>query len=80
MQILCTKLSSTLTKHCASQACYRQWIKLYIVTAISDDAAYCMCGKQDWQYVSYLLTAWSRVLEEITGFQLVQIFPAFYGT
>ena len=29
----------------------------------------------------YLLTAWSRVLfEKLIGFQLVKIFPAFYGT
>ena len=27
-----------------------------------------------------LLAAWSRVLEKLTGFQLVKKFPAFYGT
>jgi len=32
--------------------------------------------------LSYLLTPWSRgvLLEELTGFQLVQKFPAFYAT
>ena len=31
--------------------------------------------------LTYLLTPWSRVLlEKLTGFQLVKIFPAFYGT
>ena len=31
--------------------------------------------------LTYLLTAWSRViLEKLTGFQLVKKFPAFYGT
>jgi hypothetical protein len=50
------------------------------VTEISDDAAYHICGKQDWRYVSYILIPWSRVLlEELTGFQLVKILPAFYG-
>jgi len=30
---------------------------------------------------TYVLTPWSRVLpEKLTGFQLVQEFPAFYGT
>ena len=28
----------------------------------------------------YLLTPWSRVLEKLTGFQLVKKFPAFYET
>ena len=27
-----------------------------------------------------LLTPWSRVLQKLTGFQLVEKFPAFYGT
>jgi len=27
-----------------------------------------------------ILTPWSRVLEKLTGFQLVKEFPAFYGT
>jgi hypothetical protein len=27
-----------------------------------------------------ILTLWSRVLEKLTGFQLVKKFPAFYGT
>ena len=43
MQILCTKPSCILTKHCASQACYRQHIKLDIVTEISDHATYRIC-------------------------------------
>ena len=31
--------------------------------------------------ITYLLTAWSRVLlEKLTGFQLLKQFPAFYGT
>ena len=31
--------------------------------------------------ITYLLTPWSRVLlEKLTGFQLVNKFPAFYGT
>jgi len=31
--------------------------------------------------LTYLLTPWSRgPLEELTGFQLVKKFPAFYGT
>jgi hypothetical protein len=30
--------------------------------------------------LTYLLTPWSRVLENLTGLQLVQKFPAFYGT
>jgi len=30
--------------------------------------------------VTYLLTGWSRVLEKLTGSQLVKKFPAFYGT
>jgi hypothetical protein len=29
---------------------------------------------------TYLLTPWSRVLEKLTGSQLVKKFPAFYGT
>jgi hypothetical protein len=29
---------------------------------------------------SYLLTPWSRLLEKLTGSQLVKIFPTFYGT
>ena len=29
---------------------------------------------------SYLLTPWSRVLEKLTGSQLVKKFPTFYGT
>jgi hypothetical protein len=29
---------------------------------------------------TYLLTPWSRVLEKLTGLQLVKKFPAFYGT
>jgi hypothetical protein len=73
MQILCTKLSCILTKHCASQACYRQHIKLDIVTEISDNAMYRICGKQDWRYVSHLLTALSRVLlEKLSSFRLVK--------
>ena len=28
----------------------------------------------------YLLTSWSRVLEKLTGSQLVKKFPPFYGT
>ena len=28
---------------------------------------------------TYLLAAWSRVLEKLTGSQLVKKFPAFYG-
>ena len=31
-------------------------------------------------HISYLQTPWSRVLEKLTGFQLVKKFPAFYGT
>jgi len=43
-----------------------------------------MCG-QELPYLhtyllTYLLTAWSRVLEKLTGRQLVEKFPAFYGT
>ena len=31
--------------------------------------------------LTYLLTPWSRVLlEKLTGFQLIQKFPSFYGT
>jgi len=30
--------------------------------------------------LSCLHIAWSRVLEKLTGFQLVKKFPAFYGT
>jgi len=30
--------------------------------------------------LTYLLTPWSRVLEKLTGLQLVKKFPAFYGT
>jgi hypothetical protein len=30
--------------------------------------------------VTYLLTPWSRVLEKLTGSQLVNKFPTFYGT
>ena len=30
--------------------------------------------------LTYLLTPWSRVLNNLTGFQLVKKFPAFYGT
>jgi len=31
--------------------------------------------------IIYSLTPWSRVLlEELTGLQLIKIFPAFYGT
>jgi len=34
-----------------------------------------------WLHTPYLLTPWSRVLlENLTGFQLVKKFPAFYGT
>ena len=81
MQILCTKLSCVLTKHCASQTCYRQQIKLDTVTEISDNAAYCICGKQNWWYVNHLLTPWSGVLlEKLTSFQLAKKFPTFYGT
>ena len=29
---------------------------------------------------AYLLTPWSRILEELTGSQLVKKFPTFYGT
>jgi len=29
--------------------------------------------------LTYFLTSWSRVLEKLTGFQLVEKFPAFYG-
>jgi hypothetical protein len=29
---------------------------------------------------TYLLTPWSRVLEKLTGCQLVKKFPAFYET
>jgi len=33
------------------------------------------------EYGSYEeLSAWSRVLEKLTGLQLVKKFPAFYGT
>ena len=31
-------------------------------------------------YFRYLLTPWCRVLEKLTGLQLVKKFPAFYGT
>ena len=32
------------------------------------------------QYITYLLTPWSRILlEKLTGSQLVKKFPAFYG-
>ena len=30
--------------------------------------------------LTYLLNSWSRVLEKLTGFQLVKKFPVFYGT
>ena len=34
-----------------------------------------------YTYITYLLTAWSRVIiEKLTGPQLVQNFPEFYGT
>jgi len=34
-----------------------------------------------YNYITYLLTPWSRVLlEKLTGLQLVKKFPAFYGT
>jgi hypothetical protein len=32
-----------------------------------------------WNY-NYLLTPWSRVLDKLTGLQLVKKFPAFYVT
>ena len=31
-------------------------------------------------FMSYLLTPWCRVLEQLTGLQLVKKFPAFHGT
>ena len=31
-------------------------------------------------YLTYLLTPWCRVLQKLTGLQLVKKFPAFYGT
>jgi len=33
-----------------------------------------------YSMMTSLLTPWSRVLEKLTGFQLVKKFPAFYGT
>jgi len=38
-------------------------------------------GHWDWHMdlIPYLLTPWSRVLEQLISFQLVK-FPAFYGT
>jgi hypothetical protein len=30
--------------------------------------------------INFLLTAWSRAFEKLTGSQLVTKFPAFYGT
>jgi hypothetical protein len=30
--------------------------------------------------LTHSLTPWSRVLEKLTGLQLVKKFPAFYGT
>jgi len=37
-------------------------------------------GKK-WKGTLFLYTTlWSRVLEKLTGFQLVKKFPAFYGT
>jgi len=30
--------------------------------------------------LTYVLTPWSRILEKLTGSQLVKEFPAFYGT
>jgi len=38
------------------------------------------CGQELPYLRTYLLTAWSRVLEKLTGRQLVEKFPAFYGT
>ena len=34
----------------------------------------------DYLLSTYLLTPWSRVLEKLTGLQLVKKIPAFYGT
>ena len=31
-------------------------------------------------YITYLLTPWCRVLEKLTGLQLVKKFPTFHGT
>jgi len=30
--------------------------------------------------LTYLFTPWGRILEKVTGLQLVKKFPAFYGT
>ena len=34
----------------------------------------------DTRLLTYLLTPWCRVLEQLTGLQLVKKFPAFHGT
>ena len=43
--------------------------------------AYCSRPNHLLTYLlTYLLTPWSRVLENLIGLQLVKKFPAFYGT
>jgi len=44
------------------------WLFIYV----------CVCM---YIYVfKYIFTSWSRVVENLTGWQLVKKFPAFYGT
>ena len=38
------------------------------------------CHTDHYVLPSYSLTPWSRVLEKLTGSQLVKKFPTFYGT
>ena len=35
---------------------------------------------EQWRKLTHLLTPWCRVLEKLTGLQLVKKIPAFHGT
>ena len=56
---------------------YYRWIWLFPYAGVVPYTRFFKVGDR----TVYLLTPWSRVLcEKLTDFQLVKIFPAFYGT
>jgi hypothetical protein len=55
------------------------WLINYITTLF--ELKFCLYGANSERKYGYLLTPWKRtLLEKLTGSQLVEKFPAFYGT
>ena len=84
-----TQLSKNIWNFNYSQHCCYDFHFLYYYICVSWKQ---ICLRQSFFYVrrtshnirlyllTYLLTPWCRVLDKLTGLQLVKKFPAFHGT